>query len=255
MKPKERQTEILAILRALQKEFRVGELAHMLGVSPLTIRRDLGQLSRNKAIIRTHGGCLAPGRASLETEYYKKVALNFALKQAIGKAAAQKVTSGEIILVTDGSTTYHLASNLGGLGPITVYTNSLAMISELSRFSYIKLYILGGEYDPELYSLGGSLTEQMLEQIRFDRVFIGVDAIDDDGRCMVETLKEARLTQAVLRSGRQKVLLADHTKVGAHGYVSYGTLQDFDLWITTPGISKEKLREFRKKTKIEVTVI
>lgn len=250
MKPEERQNEILAILRAMQKEFHVEELAHMLGVSALTIRRDLKQLSLDKSIIRTHGGCLAAGRASFEARYYKKVALNFEMKQAIGKTAAQLVATGETILINDGSTTYHLATYLGGRGPLTVYTNSLAMISELSRFAGIKLTILGGDYNPGLYSISGSLTENMLDLLHFDTVFLGVDAIDETGRCMVGVSAEASMTKAMLRSGTRKILLADHTKTESQGYIAYGTLRDFDTWITTPGIKEEQLKIFSEFTHI-----
>jgi DeoR/GlpR family transcriptional regulator of sugar metabolism len=255
MKPEERRNEILSILRAMQHELQVEELAEILKVSPLTVRRDLQQLALEKAIIRTHGGCLAAGRAALETEYYNKVALNFDKKQAIGKAAAKLVKPGETILINDGSTTFHLASNLSGKGPLMVYTNSLAMISELRRFEDITIYILGGEYSPELYSLSGSLTERTLEQLSFDQVFLGVDAITESGMCLVATQKEAGLTRAILRNGRKKVLLADHTKVGARSYVAYGDLKDFDTWITSPGLDRNLLSEFRKNTDVLEVVL
>jgi len=239
----------------MQREFRVEELAELFGVSTLTIRRDLARLLDEKTIIRTHGGCLAAGRASLETEYYDKVALNFDLKQAIGKTAAGQVVPGEVILINDGSTTYHLASSLEGRAPLTVYTNSIAMISELSRYEDLRLFILGGEYNPELHSISGSLTERMLELLHFDRVFLGVDAIDETGRCMVRTSVEARLTQIMLRCGGKKILLADHTKVGKTGYVAYGTLRDFDTWITTPGIDEAVMKTFREATHIVEAVV
>ena len=251
MKPQKRQNEILSILRAIQEEVQVEQLSDMLEVSPLTIRRDLQQLSLEKSIIRTHGGAIFAGGKLLEKEYYRKVAFNFRLKEAIGIAAAKKVKSGETILINDGSTTYHLASHLGQLGALTIYTNSIAMISEISRFNDIKLYILGGEYNSELYSLSGSLTEQMLESMHIDTVFLGVDSIDNSGQCMVNTIEEARLTKNMLKSGRKKILLADHTKVNQKGYFSYGTLQDFDLWITTPGIDDDKLEKYKKATTVE----
>ena len=250
MKPDERQNEILAILRAMQKEFRVEELAEMLDVSELTIRRDLQQLTDDKSIIRTHGGCLAAGRASLETEYYEKVSLNFELKQQIGKAAAALVTTGETILINDGSTTYHLATCLGGKGPLTVCTNSLAMIGEISRHPDIRLSILGGDYNPGSYSISGNLTENMLELLHFDTVFIGVDAIDDRGRCMVGDPVVAGVAKAMLKSGTKKVLLADHTKVVSLSHIAYGTLRDFDLWITTQGMKKEVLNQYSEQTDI-----
>jgi len=250
MKPENRRSEILALLRAMQKELHVDELADMLRVSALTIRRDLEQLAAESLIIRTHGGCLAAGRAALETEYHAKVAHNFGLKQAIGRAAAEEVRPGHVILVNDGSTTYHVAAHLDVKGPLTVYTNSLAMITDLGRRPDITLYILGGKYNGELYSLQGSLTEQILENLQFDACFIGADTVTAEGQCMVVTPEEASLTRAMLRRAKRRILLVDHTKCGTGGYFAYGSLRDFDLWITTPGIAPETLQFY--KTIVEI---
>lgn len=221
----------------MQTELRVDDLSRMLGVSGLTIRRDLADLSEGGAIIRTHGGCIAAGRAALETEYHQKVAQNFALKQAIGRAAAAEVLPGQVLLINDGSTTYHVAAHLEGRGPLTVYTNSLAMLTDLSRARDVAVYILGGRYNPDLYSLQGSLAEQVLETLKIDLCFIGADAVGPDGQCRVTTPEEANLTRTMLRRATRRVLLADHTKVGAEAPgAAYGTLADFDLWITTPGM-------------------
>ena len=65
MKPEQRQKQIIAKLRALQSELSVDELAQKFQVSALTIRRDLEQLELERAILRTHGGCLL--RATVES--------------------------------------------------------------------------------------------------------------------------------------------------------------------------------------------
>ncbi len=233
MKPAERQKRILAILQAMQTEIRVEALAEMLDVSALTIRRDLEELSNRNTIIRTHGGCLAVGRAALESEYHNKVALNFELKRAIGKRAAEMVEPGQTLLLNDGSTTFHLASHLNENGPLSIFTNSIALISVLSNNAEIKLTILGGEYNDQSYSLRGSLIERTLEMLHFDIVFLGADAIDSEGRLMVSGSEEARVTEIMIRSGERKILLADHTKIGKKGLVSFGSLSDFESWITT----------------------
>jgi DeoR/GlpR family transcriptional regulator of sugar metabolism len=245
MKPGNRQSEIVALLRAMQTELRVDDLARMLEVSALTVRRDLEQLAADGMIIRTHGGCIAAGRAALESEYHSKVAHNFSLKQAVGRAAAEEVQPGSVLLVNDGSTTYHVAAHLEHKVPLTVYTNSIAMITDLGRIPGIALYILGGRYNSELYSLQGSLTEQILESQQFDLCFIGADTVTPEGQCMVVTPEEASLTRAMLRRARRRVLLADHMKCGTGGYFAYGTLRDFNLWITTPGIAPELVRFYR----------
>jgi len=122
LKSKNRQNKILALLRAMQDEVQVDKLSEILEVSPLTIRRDLKELAEEKAIIRTHGGCILAGRVALESQYHKKVAKNFILKQKIGIRAATLIKANDVILIDDGSTTFHLATNLSNINPLTVYT-------------------------------------------------------------------------------------------------------------------------------------
>ena len=235
----------------MQTELRVDALADLLKVSPLTVRRDLDVLAREARIIRTHGGCLAAGRAALESEYHSKVAHNFELKRAIGRAAAEHVAPGSVVLINDGSTTYHLATHLREIGTLTVYTNSLAAVTDLARCPGITLYVLGGKYNGDLYSLQGSLTERILESLQFDLCFIGADTITTDGRCMVDTPEEAGLTQAMLRRSRTRILLADHTKCGGAGHFAFGSLRDFHRWITTPGLAPEVLDRYHPMVEIK----
>lgn len=255
MKPVARQKRILDILQAMQKEIRVESLAEMLDVSPLTIRRDLEELSKKKTIIRTHGGCIAVGRAALETEYHNKAALNFDLKKAIGRKASQLVKENQSVLLNDGSTTFHLASHLDKIQGLSVYTNSIALISVLNNIADAELYILGGKYNNQSYSLRGSLMERLLEILHFDLVFLGADAIDTEGRCMVATNEEARLLQVMMQRGENKILLADHTKIGKKEHVAFATLQDFDTWVTTQSESQRHPPEYKEMTDIVISNI
>lgn len=250
MKPKERQNQILELLRAYQTELKVEEIAEVFDVSPLTIRRDLDALSENKTIIRTHGGCLTAGRIALQTEYHKKVAKNFRFKKAIATAAMRFLSKGDVILLNDGTTTFHVGLQIGAFGNCTIYTNSLAMIAEYNLFNDVRLFLLPGEYDDERYSIRGGLTEHVLENLKFDIVFLGTDAIDDEGRCLVETPAEARLAYLMLRSGKQKILVADYTKVGANGHVTYGRLSDFDSWIVSGDVAEERIETYSRLTNI-----
>src|SRR5579872_2847105 len=158
MQPNQRQQQILAQLYALQSELSVEELAKRFEVGPLTIRRDLDRLEKDKTILRTHGGCVL--RTSVESAYFERIALNFELKQAIGRAAAKEVKSDDVILINDGSTPFHLAPHLGRVGKLSVYTNSLSVIPVLNRFPTVRLFILGGQYHSEMRFIGGSMLEQ-----------------------------------------------------------------------------------------------
>ncbi len=230
-----RQESIQRRLRAEPREWSVDEIAEMFGVSALTVRRDLDELAGKNLVLRTHGGCIVANRVA-DSPYYRKISENFSLKSQIGRKAAELIRPGQKILINDGSTCFHLASNLGGCGPLTVFTNSIAMISELRRFDGIKIYVLGGEYNPDLFYLLGGITELTLERLSFDIVFLGADAIGYRGECMCCEPEVARTTEMMLRCGRKRILLADHKKINAGGYVRYGTLEDFDMWITTDGL-------------------
>jgi DeoR/GlpR family transcriptional regulator of sugar metabolism len=252
MKPQERRGKILEILRLLKREMKVEDVAKIFGVSPLTVRRDLDVLAEDKAIVRTHGGCLSIGRAALETEYHQKVAKNYWVKRSIALAARRYLVKNDVILLNDGSTTFHVGVQAGDFGGCTIYTNSLAMIAEFTQFNDVRLFLLAGEYDEEHYSIRGSLTEQMLDNLRFDKVFLGTDSIDEEGRCLVATPEEARLAHMMLHAGRFCILVADHTKVGASGHIAFGRLEDFDVWVTSGEISEEARQRYQEKTDLVV---
>ncbi len=248
MKPLERQIQIVARLRAMQREMSVEELAGLFSTSALTIRRDLDRLIREGQILRTHGGCVL--RSTAESPFQKRLSVHYPLKAAIGRAAATEIQRGQVILIDDGSTTYHLAANLGEIGNLTVYTNSIAIIPVLSRFPLVLLRILGGDYHRDLKFLGGSIPEWILERLEFDQAFVGADAVDADGRCLVSDLVVARLTQLMLKRARRRVLLADPHKAGGSSHAAYGNLRDFDLWITTAGMEPSRLDHYRNMTRI-----
>jgi len=250
MKTERRRNQIIASLQAIQSDLTVEELAETFKVSGLTIRRDLERLEADKVILRTHGGCIL--RTSVQSGYHTRVVEHLELKQAIGRAAAAEVADGDVILIADGSTTFHLASHLARVKKLSVFTNSLGIIPVLSRFPDSEVYVLGGQYDKEMRFIAGSMMERTLEELNFDKVFLGTDAIDAKGNCLTYNANLARIVEAMLRRGTRKILLADHTKAGARSYAIYATLADFDVWYTTPGVDHNQLRQYRRQTAVKV---
>ena len=257
MKPLERQKSILNLLRILHREWTVAELAQEFDISELTIRRDLTELAESGDIIRTHGGCVAFGDGALSTVFYKQFEQSFEEKREIGKEATRLIKPGDTILLGDGSTTFQFASQLEKCPPITVYTNNIAAIQQLKMVPNIRLYLLGGEYGHQynMLYLKGSLSDRILETLHFNLIIIGTDAINDQGECLSYNEEVARTNQLLLRRGDRKILLADHGKIKISANVIYGKLDDFDLWITSPGIDPERLNVFKKQTKISVVKV
>ena len=144
LKPVDRRDTILNLLRAMQKEWRVEDLANELNVSELTIRRDLNELVKKGEIIRTHGGCISTNSSSFNTYFYKEFERNIDLKREIGREAAQLVKPGDTVLLGDGSSVLQCANYLDSIDRLTIYTNNIAAIQELNRNEHIRLYIIGG---------------------------------------------------------------------------------------------------------------
>lgn len=254
MRPSERQNYILNLLSIYYKEWAVKELAEGFQVSELTIRRDLDELTRSGDVIRTLGGCITAGEKSVGTIFNREFEMNLDLKAAIGKEASRLVNPGDTILLGDGSTILQFAACLGEIGPLNIYTNNIAAIQQLKKYPSITLNILGGSYDYQhnMLLLKGSLTDRILETLKFDSIFIGVDSIDLKGRCLAKEEEVARTNQIILRRGMRKILLADHTKLERPANVIYGQLSDFDLWITTEGIDDTQMKIFKNQTKFVV---
>lgn len=252
MKPLERQKHILNLLTTIQKEWQVKELSARFNVSELTIRRDLEELAKSGDIIRTLGGCTAKGNGVLGTTFDNESARNLELKVAIASEATQLVKPGETILLGDGSTVLQLSANIGRMEGLTIYTNNIAAIQNIMNRGENRLFVLGGEYDVQfnMMRLQGSMTDRILESHIFDLIFIGTDALDEQGQCLSKNEEVARTNQIILRRGRRKILLADHTKTRSTGNVIYGNLSDFDLWITTQGLTEQQLAVYQKLTKL-----
>ena len=104
---------------------RVSELVEQLGVSDMTIRRDIELLAGKGLVERVHGGAIGVGRSSQEPGFTAKSALMQAEKRAIAVAAARLVEPGSAIAISAGTTTYELARAVRGVADLTIVTNSV----------------------------------------------------------------------------------------------------------------------------------
>jgi len=250
--PKDRQDKILKLLRATQRVWGVDELIDFFKVSPMTIRRALTQLEEDGVVLRTHGGCIATMYSQFLASYQDKIATNFELKSRIGKLAAQSIGDARTVMLFDGSTTFHVLPHLAGFNALSVYTNSIAMISELSRLPKIDVYVLGGQYNRTMSFLEGGLTEVAIQQMHFDVVFFGVDAVSPAGECLVANHETARMIQQALERAKRAILLADHTKTRVTGRVRCVELSALDAWITTDGLPAAERKRFEKMVRLLV---
>jgi DeoR/GlpR family transcriptional regulator of sugar metabolism len=97
---------------------------------------------------------------------------------------------------------------------LTVITNSLLVVNTLVDRPMVTVIALGGLLRRSEFSFIGHITEQSLSEVRADRVFIGIHALSLEQGLTNDYLPETMTDRAILRNGREIVLVADHTKIG-----------------------------------------
>lgn len=196
---------------------RTQELAHELGVSPATVRRDLEELAARGAVDRAHGGAVIPSRGTgVEAPYHEKTQHMQPEKQRIAQRAAGLVPDGATVLLDSGTTVLALAKGLAGR-PVTAIALDLPSASALSREDGTEVWTLGGHVRNGLFSLVGPWAEQTLRTLSVDIFFMGADAIDRVG-VSNSTVEEAEVKRLAMAAARTVVLLADSTKLGKRSF-------------------------------------
>jgi DeoR/GlpR family transcriptional regulator of sugar metabolism len=237
---RQRQTLILERVRE-DGGVRVGELARDLGVSDMTVRRDLEILHNRGLIEKVHGGATArPGSALFEPGFAAKSGLQEPEKEAIADAAVALIAPGTAIGVSAGTTTYALARRLIDIPGLTVVTNSVPVADVLyaAGRSDQTIILTGGVRTPS-DALVGPFAVAALRTIHVDQVFMGVHGMDPHSGFTTPNVLEADTDRALVASGRRLVVVADHSKWGVIGISSIARLDEADTLVTDSGLSDE----------------
>lgn len=208
----DRQINIVSLL-ARQGRLSVAEIVEQFQVSEATARRDLETLAEQGRIQRVHGGALPLKQAPPELPILQREQEQSADKQRIGAFAASLVSDGETLFLGSGTTVLEVARNLRARQNLTVITNSLPVMNVLAGQPSITVVALGGVLRASELSFIGHITEQALAEVRADKVIISVHAISIENGLTNDYLPETMTDRAILKSGRQVMVVADHAKV------------------------------------------
>ncbi len=241
---KDRRTAILETLRD-EGRVLVGSLATRIGVSEMTIRRDLSELETAGIVTRTHGGAVPTGRLRFLLSAFPHYELN-ACKAAIGKHAAGLVRSGQTVMLDTGTTALEVARHLPQDTAVTVLTTSLCVAQELYG-SALNVLLLGGFLRKEFPSLYGPLTESMLGSFHIDLLFMGCDGAHAVEGFYSADLHVSSLEQAMIRIADRVVVVTESHKFGKKSFVRYATPEKIHTLVTDGGLSGEDRARLREQ--------
>lgn len=193
----------------------IHEIADEVGASLPTVRRDLLELELEGAVQRTHGGARIAEAASVEAAFEIRERTNIAAKRAIGFAAYQRLQPDSSVFLDAGTTVLQVARHIRMKPlPLAVFTNCLAVANLLTDVRDVSLTLLGGRVRSRNASVLGPLADSMLDRLWFDRLFLGVSAIGDDGCAYTMDEDEAHLNIKMLTRTERVTVLTDASKFG-----------------------------------------
>ncbi len=243
MLARQRQERILEVVRSAGGA-RVSDLVDLLGVSDMTIRRDIAMLARKGLVARVHGGATAvTGRSADEPGFAVKFGLQTEEKAAIAAAAAALVEPGDSVALSAGTTTYAVALELRHVPDLTVVTNSVPVgeVLHASERADLTVVLTGGVRTPS-DALVGPVAVATLSTLHVDWLFLGVHGVDQRVGLTTPNLVEAETDRALVACARQVVVVADSTKWDVVGLSSIARLEQVDVLVTDDGLDPDARR-------------
>lgn len=232
----ERRERILVLVRE-RGTIPIPELSSLLGVSEMTIRRDIDLLAVAGDVDRVRGGV----RLSRPAEASRPVRVPSSERRAIAALAAGLVEPGMAIGVSGGANGLALAHELRSIPDLTVVTNSIPVSDQFSPpdradAPYLQTTVLTGGVRTPAQALVGPVAVRALEQLHCDLVFLDVHGLDVQAGMTTMNLLEAETDRAFIAAASEVVVLADHTRWGVVGLTTVADLRDIDRLVMDDGV-------------------
>jgi DeoR/GlpR family transcriptional regulator of sugar metabolism len=242
----ERQRQILSLL-SQQGRLSVAEIVSQFSISEATARRDLETLASQGKAQRVHGGVLALEQAPPELPILEREREQAEEKARIGRAAARLVRDHETVFLGSGTTVLEIARNLRDHKHLTVITNSLPVLNILAGVEEITVVSLGGMLRESELSFIGHITEQALVEVRADKVFMGTRGVSLEHGLTNDYLQETLTDRAIMKSGSQVIIVADHSKVNRVSTVLLAPLKRVHTLVTDSGVSRKFVQALKRQ--------
>ena len=236
------------ILEKLQKDKRVvvSDLSKFYSVSEETIRRDLEKLEKQGHATKSYGGAVYREDISIDLPFNIRKNQNVAGKQRMAQIAASLINDGDHIFLDASSTDVFVAKAIKEKERLTVVTNSMEVLLELSDVSGWNIISTGGVMAEGYLAFMGSMTEEAFRSFHVEKSVFSCKAINRDWGLMESQEVFAYLKKAMIRASSESFLLVDSTKFDQTAFVQAGDLRQISRIITDVRPSDLWLEYFRE---------
>jgi DeoR/GlpR family transcriptional regulator of sugar metabolism len=227
------------------------DLADLVGVSVMTIHRDLDELTRRGLLRKFRGGVSAQPSTVFESNAEYRLGVRTTEKAAIAQAALHYVEPGMSVMLDDSTTAFALAKQFAEVGPLTVVTNYLRAIELLKPVENIRLICVGGDYSSTHDSFLGMPCIEAIERISVDATFVSTSTMNAAMTYHQEP-EIVMVKRAMLASGALKVLLMDSSKMPRSALHQLAPVTAYDRLIVDDGTPAELVETLRDAVPVDI---
>ncbi|MDB5660530.1 MAG: DeoR/GlpR transcriptional regulator [Cypionkella sp.] len=224
---------------------QIRDLAEDLGVSLMTIHRDLMELEKEGLVRRLRGSVSAEKSLLFESSYNYRGRKQVDEKKRLARAAVDRLEPGNAVIIDDSTTTYHVCDYLAEVTPLTVITNAVPILERLRTMPDIDLIATGGRYHQGYNGYFGASAEKAIRSYHVDVAIMSTTTIQ--GLALFtpdETVVRSKL--AMMEVARKRFLLADATKFQFSALNYVAQITDFDLVLLTGDVPQANLDQMRQ---------
>ncbi len=244
------------ILEQLKQDgyVKVQELSEKLGVSEVTIRKDLKQLECKKMLYRSHGSASNLSSIISDKHIDVKEKMFITEKLEIARTANKLLEPNDKIIIASGTTLFAFANEINISDNLTVITSSVKVSLALCYNANIEIIQLGGIMRKNSVSVIGYYAENILSSLSCNKLFLGVDGIDLDYGLTTSDMSEARINQQMIDAAQKIIVLTDSSKFGKRGFCKICDINKIHHIITDSNAPLHII-EMMKEKDIEVTLV
>lgn len=247
-----RRTEILNLLDG-DKSLKVAGLSEKLNVSVVTIRKDLEELEAEGLLKRVHGGAVKNTMSQSGADYEGRKRIKGDEKRKIAKAASELIQDGDYVIMNVGSTSAYVCDELKKKNNLTIITNALHLLNDLTLTPNITTFFLGGRLDTEMkLTVGDDVIEQLMKYTA-DKLIMGVDGVDIKAGITTYSHVQDYILRQMIVQAKEKILVVDNSKIGKVTFARIASLAEIDTIVTN--YTEENAQILKKIESMGIKVI
>jgi DeoR/GlpR family transcriptional regulator of sugar metabolism len=208
------------------------QLATAIGVSHMTIRRDIAALEAEGRVVAMPGGAKLGERLAAEPPRSAKYLVDIAEKRSMSRHAASLVRESMTIYLDAGTSLQPMRAELEKFVNLTIVTNDLVIAASYIDHPTIDIITVGGRLDKENQSTVGRLPSLVFAELNIDIAFLTSSSWDLARGITIPGESKVDPKKAAMRAATTTVLVAASSKYGTFARYRVAELGDVDRIIT-----------------------